>query len=113
MTKLLLIDDDQAVRETLVMKLSGDYAVVAVDSRDAALPVLDAEPDVILMDRIMPGLGIEQFMDRVRERCPKANVVLMSGTHDTAETSRLGIRHFVAKFLDFPRLTQTLMNAML
>ena len=112
MIKVLLIEDDDMVRDTLAMKLSKrDYLVLAKDSRDAALPDLDNKPDVILMDRAMPGLSIEVFMEEIHKRCPNAMVVLMSTASDYGEAVRLGIRHFVAKFLDFPELTNTLQTA--
>lgn len=112
MIKVLLIEDDEAVRETLALKLSkGDYQVFAVASRDAALPDLEEKPDVILMDCAMPGLSIEPFLDEIHRRCPTAMVVLMSTANDAGEAVRLGIRHFVAKFFDFPKLTQTLQMA--
>ena len=60
--KVLVVEDDDAIREMLVMVLGqADFLVVAVPSAENALQVLaENTPDLILLDWMLPGIsGVE------------------------------------------------------
>ncbi|HQH26577.1 MAG TPA: response regulator transcription factor [Oligoflexia bacterium] len=67
--KILIIEDDQAVREGLVenLKLEG-YAVVARDNGVEGLEAFDKEsPDLVILDLMMPRLDGLEVCRRIRE----------------------------------------------
>ena len=67
--RILLVDDSGAQRALLktILKRSG-YEVIAVESADMALAVLDDPmPTVVLCDWMMPGMSGPEFCARVRE----------------------------------------------
>ncbi len=80
-TRILVVDDEQLIADTLVriLNLSG-FVANALYSGDAAvqaLPILC--PDIVLTDVRMPGRnGIETGI-LIREQCPQTRVVLFSG----------------------------------
>lgn len=81
---ILLIDDDQVSREVTaaLLSLSG-YSVRTAGDGAAALEMLEApefEPDAILMDAQMPGLGAAPLISRLRG-CSKAKIVVVSGSN--------------------------------
>ena len=62
MLRILLAEDDDSMRTYLARALERvGYAVVAVDSGIAAMPLLESEPfDLLLTDIVMPEMdGIE------------------------------------------------------
>ena len=60
MKKILIVDDRQEVRELVEVTLRGkDYRILQASSGEAALEMVKAEnPDLVLMDIMMPG-GID------------------------------------------------------
>jgi CheY-like chemotaxis protein len=58
--------------------------VVAVDSGEAALSALDADPgfSLLLTDVVMPGLDGFQLAERARAAVPGLEVLFMSGYHE-------------------------------
>lgn len=67
--RMLLVDDSAAQRALLtrILKRSGYEPVVAVESADQALALLDDPmPTVVLCDWMMPGMSGPEFCERVR-----------------------------------------------
>ena len=58
MADILVVDDDDVIRETLDELLSADYSVQTADTAEEALAKLEAQRfDVVLTDISMPGLN--------------------------------------------------------
>ncbi|MBC8133579.1 MAG: response regulator [Deltaproteobacteria bacterium] len=103
--RLLLIDDDEDLRDSMTEALQGAGFVVssAANGRDA-LDQLTAEkdlPDVILLDLLMPVMNGWQFCDE-RKRNPKLAdipVIVMSAavSKDPWSPYYLDVDDFVAK----------------
>jgi DNA-binding response OmpR family regulator len=67
--RVLVVDDEPMVRETLGQVLSDEGYVVdlAVDGESALDRVHDARPDAILLDLMMPGMNGRQFLQALRD----------------------------------------------
>lgn len=80
---LLLVEDEAAVRQLVFRVLTGrGYTVLAADSGDEALRLLEsrAEPIVLLLtDVVLPGMSGRDLADRLRGRLPGLKVLYMSG----------------------------------
>jgi CheY-like chemotaxis protein len=85
MTKcqILVVDDDQSVRESVAMSLmAAGYDVVAAEDGFRALSQLRKKlPDVILSDLDMPGMSGFELLSVVRRRFPQVSTVAMSGAY--------------------------------
>ena len=81
MAQLLVIDDDELVRNTLASMLSsaGHTVATAVDGRAGTRAAATAAYDVILVDILMPEKeGIETIIE-LRRRQPAIKLVAISG----------------------------------
>ena len=80
--RVLVIDDDPAVR-TVVQRYLADQAgleVATADSGAEAMAQLDRAPvDVVVTDLRMPGLSGIEVIEATRQRCPRAEILLMTG----------------------------------
>ena len=81
MAKILVIDDDAVVRETIVLLLQDDgYEVLAADDGMRGMALFRSEqPDLVITDLIMPEKeGIETIRD-IRGRSPDTKIIAISG----------------------------------
>jgi two-component system cell cycle sensor histidine kinase/response regulator CckA len=79
---ILLVEDEPAVREIATRSLErGGFRVLQASDGAAALEVVDqhGQPDLLLTDLLMPGLGGAELARRLRERWPGLPVLFMSG----------------------------------
>jgi DNA-binding response OmpR family regulator len=105
--RILLIEDDESVRELIELMLSDSgHTVASVSTRNDAIPLLVNTPEIILMDRVMPGMDCEPFLSEARTQCPDARIILMSGNYDRFEAERLGIPTFIPKPFSTKELLQ-------
>jgi len=83
--RVLVVDDEPMVRETLGQMLTDEGYVVdlAVDGESALDRVRVARPDVILLDLMMPGMNGRQFLQALRADPAYTNVpvLLMTAVH--------------------------------
>ena len=90
MAEILIVDDDDVIRETLFELLSGNYQCETAATAEEALAKLEAETvEVVLTDISMPGLSGQDLLVRVRERYPKTPVIMISGLSDQDHAQRL------------------------
>ena len=83
MADILIVDDDEVIRDTLYELLSEQYACSTVDTADQALAKLKAGTfDLVLTDISMPGLSGLELLGRVLEQCPTTPVIIISGITD-------------------------------
>ena len=87
MIKVLVVDDNEALRETLAESLEDRGMVVvgqAIDGRRACQAVLELEPDVVVMDIRMPGMSGPEATTWLARRCPGVRVVGLTAYEDEA-----------------------------
>src|SRR2546427_1323115 len=101
-SRILVIDDDQGVRETVQRMLrAAGYTVQTAESGEDGLALARGGAfDVILSDMRMPGISGIEVLRRLRERRVDTAFIVMTafGTVDTAvEAMKLGAVDFVQK----------------
>ena len=87
---VLLIDDEPAVRRVVrtMLEVSG-YRVLEADGGEQALGLAGANaPDVVLLDRSMPGQSGPALLPELRARLPRAKVLYFTGQHIPANERR-------------------------
>jgi CheY-like chemotaxis protein len=82
MRRILVIDDDQAVRGAITIVLQADgFEVVTAEDGWAGLELARAsEFDLVIVDLFMPRLGGLDTIRQLRERNPLLPIIAMSGS---------------------------------
>ena len=87
--KILIIDDDVLVRETVKIALaSADFEAVGLESPELAQTVIrQSKPDLILMDIYMPELGGLDLCRKLKAdpETAKIPIVILTGSRETID----------------------------
>ena len=90
MATLLVVDDDNDVRETLQTLFLNVHECHTADRAEQALAFLEFESyDAVLTDLAMPGLSGRDLLQRIQRDHPTTPVIVISGTLDEAEAKSL------------------------
>lgn len=114
--KLLIIDDERSIRNTLkdILEFEGHNADVAEDGKAGLEMCGQKKYDAVFCDIKMPNMDGIEFLDKFMESGHEAPVIMISGhgTIDTAvECIKKGAYDFIQKPLDLNRILITLKNA--
>jgi DNA-binding NarL/FixJ family response regulator len=109
MTSVVLVDDHQLFRSGVRAELSGLVDVVgdAETVEDAVRLIVEAEPDVVLLDVHMPGGGGLEVIRQVALRRPAQRFLALSvsdAPEDVIAVIRAGARGYVTKTISGPEL---------
>src|SRR5215475_9372206 len=113
--KVLVVDDDSAIRYTLTEALRGwGYEPLEASTVAAALESFDAErPSAVLQDVNLPdGSGLDALLE-YKKRQPQAIVIMITGAillEDTISALRGGAYDFVGKPISLGELQVTIRN---
>jgi two-component system response regulator AtoC len=115
MRRVLVVDDEPGVRESLRMVLKETYETTAVASGPEALEALAAGAfDVILLDIVMPGMDGLQLLEEIRGSHAAVPVVMLTATK-TVKTAvgamKLGAFDYITKPFDIDELRVVLDKA--
>jgi two-component system, NtrC family, nitrogen regulation response regulator NtrX len=100
---VLLVDDEANIRRMVGALLSGEGHEVrsAADGASGVALALESEPDVALVDLMMPGdLDGMAVLRKLREQCADVPVIMMSGRaglSDAVQATKLGAFTFLEK----------------
>lgn len=102
--RVMLVDDHAVVRMgfRLLLEADADIAVCAeADSGEAALKAYpEIQPDVVVMDVSMPGMGGIEAVTRLVAKDPEVKILVLSAHEDTVHPKRLlkaGARGYLSK----------------
>lgn len=113
---VLVIDDDQEIRELLEIALTDEgYEVKTAAGVSSAMDLIQArQPDVILLDVRLQGQTGENFLEAYRA-LPDATapLVLLSAAPDLEQIAvRSGTERYLAKPFDLDDLLQVVADAL-
>ena len=102
MAAILIVDDDDAVRDTLYDLFSDDHLCHAASSAEQALSFVNEQQqyDVVLTDISMPGLSGVELLGLLRQKQPDTPVIIVSGIGDRTHAEglvNLGAFDFILK----------------
>ncbi len=117
MSRILVIDDERSIRNTLKDIL--EYEKYEVDLAEDGVKGIElvraTDYDIILCDIKMPGMDGLEVLQVLQDMKPDIPVVMISG-HGNIDTAVESIKHgaydFIEKPLDLNRLLITIRNAM-
>lgn len=89
--RVLIIDDEPAIRDMVTFALRAEFETVAVgDVREAQLAIADHVPDLILLDWMLPGISGIEFARRLRREMLTRYVPIIMLTARGEENDRVG-----------------------
>ena len=101
MPKILVVDDDDTIRDTLYEVLSEEYLCQTAETAERAFARLEADSyDVVLTDISMPGLSGLELLGHIRQKFPNTPVIMISGIGDQDHAQgliKLGAFDFLLK----------------
>ncbi|MHB0979978.1 MAG: response regulator [Thermoleophilia bacterium] len=102
--RIVVADDHEAFRESLVHLLSLDQEIEVVgeaaDGKQALDRVFDLRPDVAILDLKMPGATGTQATRRIKEEAPQVKVIVLSvfsQIHHIRECLEAGADRYLTK----------------
>nr|WP_262924278.1 sigma-54 dependent transcriptional regulator [Myroides odoratimimus] len=118
-SKILIVEDEAAIRRVLVKILeeeSSDYVVDAAENGEEALQKITSEDyDLVISDIKMPKMDGEELLVAAKKIKPDTVFVMISGHGDletAVNTMRLGAFDYISKPPDLNRLLTTVRNAL-
>jgi CheY-like chemotaxis protein len=120
MTKVLLVEDDNNLREIFDMRLQaeGYKTVTAGDGEEALVVAVKEKPDLVIADVMMPKLSGFEMVENMRAAPELANVKVVMMTalgqaEDRARGEKLGVVKYLVKsqvtLEDFVRIIREVM----
>ena len=104
MQKILVIEDDKFLRELIVQKLlkEGYEIVEAVEGEEGIKKVTEENPDIILLDIILPGMDGFEVLKKIKEdkKVQHIPVIILSnlGQQDDIDKGiKLGAKDYLIK----------------
>jgi DNA-binding NarL/FixJ family response regulator len=113
MHRLVIVEDQTAIREMMVevLAMDKDYELVGQcgDGQAALQMCLDLKPDVVVLDAMLPGLSGVDLLRRLTKRLPTVRVMVFSGYENPIlirgmlEAGAHGFVEKTAGFLEFKK----------
>ncbi len=117
MPKILIVDDERAIRRTLrdILEMEKYEVDEAEDGLSSLVKIKQDKFDVVILDIKMPKMDGMDVMDRLSEVAPDLPVIMISGHGDidtAVEAVKKGAFDFISKPPDLNRLLITVRNAL-
>jgi DNA-binding response OmpR family regulator len=114
MKTILIVDDEPAARYGLRRALESKYRIAEADSAEAAREAFPREqPDLVLLDVVLPGQNGISFLQWMREQGNEVPVLMISAL-DTAKTAvealQVGAADYLVKGFELEELRQRVAN---
>ena len=117
MAKILVIDDERSIRNTLsdILSLEGHKVDVAEDGEQGFKKASESKNDAVFCDNKMPKMDGLEVLAKLHDSFPELPIVMISGHGDidtAVESIKNGAFDYIQKPLDLNRLLVTLRNAL-
>lgn len=94
---VLIVEDEPDVAETYNLWLADDYEVRIAADGEVGLSMLDSAVDVVLLDRMMPGLSGDEVLERIRERDLSCRVAMVTAVEPDFDILEMGFDAYLSK----------------
>lgn len=105
MYKLIIADDEKIIRETISQIIDWDALGIEIiglcqNGIEAYNMILDEDPDIVLTDLKMPGMGGLDLIQKCGESNPDLQFIILSGFGEfeyAAQAMKYGVKHYLLK----------------
>ncbi|MCO6431739.1 MAG: sigma-54-dependent Fis family transcriptional regulator [Deltaproteobacteria bacterium] len=112
--RVLIVDDEAGIRDSLSLLLKNNFEVTTAKDGEEALEILDAvDPDLVLLDVLMPRLDGLETLKRMREKNNALPIVMLTATNtvkSAVAAMKYGARDYLNKPFDVEELTSLIIS---
>jgi DNA-binding NtrC family response regulator len=112
---VLIVDDDEGMRDTLSAVLRRDYRLLKAATGEAALQIMEKEDvDLLMLDVRLPGINGFEVLKIVKENYAYVEVIVISVLKEldaAVEAMRHGAYHYISKDFDVEGVRTLVGNA--
>lgn len=94
---VLVAEDEPALADLYTAWLEGDYRVRTAYNGSQALDAIDADVDVVLLDRRMPGLSGDRVLSTIRERKLDCRIAMVTAVEPDFDIVEMGFDDYLVK----------------
>jgi DNA-binding NtrC family response regulator len=114
MTRVLVVDDQSAIRNLICEVLSGDFETGCAGSAEEAAELLPSfKPDIMLLDVSLAGISGIDALPMLKEKAPGCRIIMMTGSMEHSLAVRAlseGACDYVGKPFDILELRTKLLK---
>jgi len=80
MTKIMVVDDERDLRDmvNLMMQKEGFETEMAEDGADFLNKIDNFQPDLVILDVMMPGLTTKEILEKLKEKKSNSKIMLLT-----------------------------------
>jgi len=105
---VLVVEDEQALIELYVRWLGDEYDVHTAKGGEEALEQFDETVDVVLLDRLMPGMSGDEVLEEVRSRDTGCKVAMVTAVEPDFDVITMGFDDYLTKPVEQETLLETI-----
>ncbi|MFP4188521.1 MAG: response regulator transcription factor, partial [Halobacteriales archaeon] len=94
---VLVVEDEKDLADLYSMWLSETYEVRTAYDAEQALELTDEDVDVVLLDRRLPGISGDEYLERIRGQGYACPVAVISAVEPDLEILEMGFNDYVVK----------------
>ncbi len=107
---VLIVEDEPDVAETYRLWLEEHYVVRVAENGDEGLDKLDDSVDVVLLDRMMPGLSGGEVLEEIRDQQLDCRVAMVTAVEPDFDILEMGFDAYLSKPVKSEQLQTTVEN---
>jgi DNA-binding NtrC family response regulator len=105
---ILLVDDDESIRDTLEAILRKDYNVLKAPNGHAGLQLIHAHDiQIVLLDLLLPDLNGLEVLKQIKDRFSDIEVIMITAVKEVGtavQAMKLGAYHYITKSFDYDEI---------
>ena len=115
--KILIIDDDDGIRESLQLILSDHYDIILTEDGQQGMACLlnDHSVKCVLLDIKLPEVDGLDILKTIKEKRPHCKTIIVTGyksVETAVEAAQLGADGYITKPFDGPHILETVKKFM-